>query len=95
VGSELYNKLVAYFIEYLRPLITVCCQTFRARFGTDAEILSFQKAETLEDVGLLEYYAAEWDKYKASADYLKNAMKAGSQFIRSPQCAPFLIKVLL
>ncbi|KAF8076837.1 Cullin [Lyophyllum atratum] len=50
VGSDLYSKLHAYFVEHFKPMVKKC--------------------ETLQDLDLLRYYAAEWDRYTTGANFL-------------------------
>ncbi|GLB34233.1 putative cullin family protein [Lyophyllum shimeji] len=50
VGSDLYSKLHAYFVEHFKPMVKKC--------------------ETLQDIDLLRYYAAEWDRYTTGANFL-------------------------
>ncbi|KAG6853139.1 hypothetical protein C0991_006619 [Blastosporella zonata] len=50
VGSDLYSKLHAYFIEHFKPMVDTC--------------------ETLQDIELLKYYAAQWDRYTTGANFL-------------------------
>ncbi|KAF5388288.1 hypothetical protein D9615_000826 [Tricholomella constricta] len=50
VGSDLYSKLSAYFVEHFKPMI--------------------QKCDSLQDIDLLRYYAAGWDRYTTGANFL-------------------------